>query len=247
MTIAENLSRVLERLDRAAQGAGRPTAEITLVAVSKTWPATAVSAAFAAGLRHFGENRTAELQEKRLVLEAEIGRESGLVWHYIANLQSRQTAAVADTADFFHALDRLKIAQRLDERLQENGRPPLPVLLQVNVSGEQSKAGFACQQWESDGGQRDQLWQAAVAIAQLPNLHLCGLMTMAPWSAPEREIRQVFGRTRALRDWLTTAAPQLHLPYLSMGMTDDFELAIAEGATHVRVGRALFGERGGEE
>ena len=243
MSMATQYAMVLERIGRAAQAAGRNAADITLIAVTKTWPVETLFEAYAVGMRHFGENRTAEIAAKRPALEAQLGRENGIIWHYIADLQSRQTAVVADTADFFHALDRLKIAQRLAGRLAENGRAPLPVLLQVNVSGEESKAGIDCQTWERDGGQRERLQQTAEAIAQLPKLNLCGLMTMAPWEAPDGEIRQVFGRARALRDWLQTAVPHLHLPHLSMGMTDDYELAILEGATHVRVGRALFGER----
>jgi PLP dependent protein len=241
--IADNYARVLDRMAEAAQKAGRNAADITLIAVTKTWPVETLLAAYEAGMRHFGENRTAEIAAKRPLLEAELGRENGITWHYIADLQSRQTAVVADTADFLHALDRLKIGQRLAGRLAENGRAPLPVLLQANVSGEESKAGLDCHTWEQDSGQRERLQQTAEAIAQLPELQLCGLMTMAPWEAPEGEIRQVFGRARALRDWLQTAVPTLALPVLSMGMTDDYELAILEGATHVRVGRALFGER----
>ncbi len=128
----------------------------------------------------------------------------------------------------------------------ENGRAetnPLPVFLEVNVSGEKSKAGFDCNEWEDDPGQLENLKQAAVAVAGLAGLRPVGLMTMAPWDAPEDVIRRVFRRTRELSEWLGTAVPQADWSALSMGMTDDFEMAIEEGATHVRIGRAIFGSR----
>lgn len=237
-TITENYQRVLERIAQAAEQAGRDPAEVTLVAVTKTWPAATLREAYAAGMRHFGENRTHELEAKRPQLDDL----SDIVWHFIGHLQSRQSQTVADYADVFHAADRLKIAKRLANQLAENGRS-LTTMLEVNVSGEGSKSGFDCAKWESDGRQRETIQAAAATIARLEGLHLRGLMTMAPWQAPEAEIRTVFQRTRELREWLQTAVPGLQLPWLSMGMTDDFELAIAEGATHVRVGRALFGER----
>ncbi len=240
--IANRLTQVQDRLNRACDRAGRDPAEVTLVAVTKTWPLETLLEAYAAGLRHFGENRTHEIEAKRPQLEAELGLENGVVWHYIADLQSRQTATVADLADCFHALDRLKVARRLDARLAENDRAPLSVLLQVNVSGETSKAGVNCQNWETAVSEREKIEGLTTAVLTLPHLQLDGLMTMAPWHAPEAEIRELFARTRALRDWLAEASHH-PLPILSMGMTDDFELAIEAGATHIRVGRALFGER----
>ncbi|MCB0034072.1 MAG: YggS family pyridoxal phosphate-dependent enzyme [Anaerolineales bacterium] len=238
-TIQENYQRVLERIEKAAVQTGREPAEITLVAVTKTWPIDTLREAYAAGMRHFGENRTHELETKRPELAAE---HDDMVWHFIGHLQSRQSQTVADYADVFHAADRLKIIHRLGRQLTENGRT-LTTLLEVNISGEGSKSGFDCANWEDDSSQREHIQQAAAEVAQIEGLQLSGLMTMAPWQAPEAEIRAVFRRTRELRDWLQTAVPGLQIPLLSMGMTDDFELAIAEGATHVRVGRALFGSR----
>ncbi|MCA9980749.1 MAG: YggS family pyridoxal phosphate-dependent enzyme [Anaerolineales bacterium] len=240
--IIKRLTQVQERINRACERAGRDPADVTLVAVTKTWPVEVLLEAYAVGLRHFGENRTYEIEEKRPWLERELGADNGIVWHYIADLQSRQTQTVADLADYFHALDRLKIARRLSARLAENGRVSLPVLLQVNVSGEASKAGVNCHNWETAVSEQLQLHELATAVSTLPHLQLHGLMTMAPWHAPDDEIRTVFSRTRALRDWLADALGH-ELPTLSMGMTDDFELAILAGATHIRVGRALFGER----
>lgn len=240
--LQDRITAVQAKIAEAAHKAGRQPEEITLVAVTKTWPPEVLLAAYAAGLRHFGENRTNELTEKRPFLEAQLGAEAGITWHAIGTLQSRQADGVADCADVFHALDRLKIAQKLAGRLAVNGRS-LPVFLEVNVSGEASKAGFACMQWETDSQQKKGLLTAVQAMSQLPGLRLQGLMTMAPWEATEKEIRQVFRRTRLLVEWLRTELPHVPLHQLSMGMTDDFPLAIEEGATHVRVGRALFGVR----
>lgn len=241
--LADRFQRVQERIAAASIRANRDPADITLVAVTKTWPIETVLAAYEVGMRHFGENRVEELSAKVPALAQTLGAEHGATWHLIGNLQSRKTTAAADLADFFHALDRLKIAPRLSAQCQANGRT-LPVLLELNVSGEESKAGFAVSRWEVDEGQRVAVRDAAASIAQLPGLQLRGLMTMAPWEIPDEEIRTVFRRTRELAHWLQNELPTLDFSTLSMGMTDDFELAIAEGATHIRVGRALFGERG---
>ena len=175
-----------------------------------------------------------------------LGPESGIVWHAIGALQSRKTNMVADYADIFHALDRLKFANRLSRQLVENGRDeenPLPVFMEINISGESSKAGINCSSWEDDASQREALQSITSAVANLPGLKPVGLMTMAPWKVEEHVIRDVFQRTRRLNEWLQNMIPQDNLTKLSMGMTDDFEIAIAEGATHVRVGRAIFGAR----
>lgn len=239
--LAERYSAVFERLTQAAQQANRNPAEITLVAVTKTWPAETVLQAYDAGMRHFGENRPEELAEKRQAVEAVLGPGNGITWHLIGTLQSRKTDLAADYADTFHALDRLKIANRLAQQLKENGRI-LPTLLEINVSGEESKSGWACQAWETNPHQQQELQNAITAVSYLPGLKLQGLMTMAPWNVPPQEIRSVFRRTRQLLEWLNTAVSP-PLTTLSMGMTDDFEIAIEEGATHVRVGRAIFGTR----
>jgi pyridoxal phosphate enzyme (YggS family) len=149
---------------------------------------------------------------------------------------------VADFADVFHALDRLKIANRLSKRLEENGRR-LPTFLELNISGEMSKSGVNATDWENSATQRKEIRTFGETVAQLPGLSLQGLMTMAPWDAEPEFIHTVFKRTRLLAEWLQ-AEMGLERPLaLSMGMTDDYQLAIAEGATHVRVGRAIFGER----
>lgn len=240
--LAQRYAEVMERIVAAAHRAGRDPSQITLVAVTKTWPVEVVINAYEVGMRHFGENRPQEQAEKREQVEQVLGPQSGIVWHHIGDVQSRKTALVAETTDFFHALDRLKIARRMSRHCQELGKA-LPVLLEVNISGEESKSGFACQRWEEDEQQREALLAAVREIHQLPAISLRGLMTMAPWHVPDEEIRDVFRRTRLLAEWLGDRFPAVAWDALSMGMTDDFEMAIEEGATHVRVGRALFGER----
>ncbi|MFL7839406.1 MAG: YggS family pyridoxal phosphate-dependent enzyme [Candidatus Promineifilaceae bacterium] len=240
--IAARLSDVQERIDQSADRAGRDPAEITLVSVTKTWPVEVLTAAYNIGVRNVGENRAEELARKRVALQETLPSDDPLIWHQIGTLQSRKTALVAENADFFHALDRVKIANRLSSQLVEIGRE-LPVLLEVNLSGEASKSGLNANNWEESATQQAELRKVIQNVAELPALQLQGLMTMAPWDVEEPVIRTVFQRTRLLRDWLVEELPGLKLPHLSMGMTDDFEIAVEEGATMVRIGRAIFGTR----
>jgi pyridoxal phosphate enzyme (YggS family) len=240
--ITLHYAEVLDRVEAAARRANRRPDEITLVAVTKTWPVEVVLAAYEAGLRDFGENRIEELAEKRAGIEAVLGDSNDIVWHQIGTLQSRKTNLAADQAQVFHALDRLKVARRLARRLENSGRV-LPTFLEVNISLEASKSGFACGDWEKDATVQDNVRSVVKTIIELPGLQLQGLMTMAPWGAPATEIRHIFQRTRRLAEWLTQAIPQAQVTQLSMGMSDDFEIAVEEGATHVRIGRALFGSR----
>ncbi|NCF65026.1 MAG: YggS family pyridoxal phosphate-dependent enzyme [Chloroflexi bacterium] len=233
---------VLDRIARAASRVKRGPDEITLVAVTKTWPAGVVSAAYRAGIRHVGENRAEEMARKRTEVSAMLPDVHDLTWHQIGTLQSRKTKLVAEHADLFHALDRLKIARRLAQQLDDLGRT-LPVLVEVNLSGESSKSGFLVSRWEENATQRESLRNVIETITQLPGFNLQGLMTMAPWDAPEETIRATFRRTRSLAEWLQSEVPRAALPQLSMGMSDDFEIAVEEGATIVRVGRAIFGSR----
>ena len=241
--IKQRYEQVQARMMAAAARAKRPFSSITLVAVTKRWPVAVLIAARAAGMTDLGENRAEEMVEK----QPSFADDKAIVWHFIGALQSRKTNLIADHADTFHALDRLKVARRLSARLVENGRASagrlLPVFLEVNISGEASKAGFLADKWADDATQRELLRKVVQETAVLPGLQLQGLMTMAPFGAPEAEIRDIFRRTRQLSDWLQAEFPALTLDQLSMGMTDDFEIAIEEGATHIRVGRALFGER----
>lgn len=240
--ISEHLNDVKRQIAAAARRAGRDERDITLVAVTKTWPVEVVAAAYNCGVRHVGENRPEELAAKREALKEILPGAIDLTWHQIGTLQSRKTKFVAESADYFHALDRLKIARRLSSQLVEIGQT-LPLLVEVNLSGEESKSGFMANNWEEDATQRETLRNVIMTISQLPGLKCQGLMTMAPWDAPEAVIRRVFGRTRRLANWLQDEFPTENLSELSMGMTDDYQIAVEEGATIVRVGRAIFGQR----
>jgi len=220
---------------QAAQRAQRNPDEITLIAVSKQKPITNIVTAYQMGIRHFGENRTDELTEKAVAL----AHLTDLKWHFIGHLQSRQSQTVAQYAHYFHAVDSVKIAERLSMQLLEFNRQ-LSIFIQVNISGETSKSGFDCQQWQTQPQLVEALIQPIEYIKKLPNLSLQGLMTMAPWDVPETVLRYVFASTTALIHYLRPQLPNSQ--QLSMGMTDDFEIAIEEGATHVRIGRAIFGE-----
>jgi pyridoxal phosphate enzyme (YggS family) len=229
--LQENLTRVRDRIASAAARANRNAAAITLVAVSKTHPVEALIAAYELGVRHFGENRVEEAATKLPVFRAAIG-DPAVVFHMIGHLQSRKAADAVAVFDRVHSVDSVKLAQRLARFATK----PLPILLEVNVSGEASKYGF-------DGARRNELFSAVEVIAQAPNLHLDGLMTMAPLVADPEQARPVFRALRELRDEIEARYSTVKLPHLSMGMTDDFEVAIEEGATLVRIGRAIFGER----
>ncbi len=240
--IGGRLAAVQERIQDAAQRAGRDAREITLVSVTKTWPVEVLAAAYNVGIRHIGENRPEELARKKNEFRERYPGKDAFIWHQIGTLQSRKSKLVAERADVFQALDRLKIANRLSAQLAETGRT-LPVLLEVNLSGEASKSGFLVNDWEEDATQFDKVRTVLQTVSQLPGLDLQGLMTMAPWGVEASLIRTVFRRTRLLRDRLVLETPGIALPHLSMGMTDDFEIAVEEGATIVRIGRAIFGSR----
>ncbi len=221
-TIAENSATVLERIAAASRTAGRDPATVGLLAVSKTKPAAALREAAGAGLRDFGENYLQEALDKQLELA-----DLPLVWHFIGPIQSNKTRAIASHFDWVHSVDRLKIAQRLaEQRPPERG--PLNICLQVNVSGEASKSGC----------HPDELPALATAVSQLPNLRLRGLMAIPEPTDDPASQRAAFARLRTLGEALN-----LGLDTLSMGMSQDLEAAIAEGATWVRVGTALFGAR----
>lgn len=221
-TIAENIAKVRARIREAAQAFGRESAEIGLLAVSKTKPAPAIREAFAAGIADFGENYLQEALAKQDLLQ-----DLPLHWHFIGPIQSNKTRALAERFDWVHAVDRLKIAERLSAQ-RPDSLPPLQVCLQVNVSGEASKSGCA----------PEELPALAAAVARLPRVRLRGLMAIPEPTDDPAEQRAAFARLRQLRDDLG-----MDLDTLSMGMSHDLEAAIAEGATWVRIGTALFGAR----
>ena len=250
--ITHNLAQVQERIAEASLRVGRDPSEVTLVAVAKTFPPEAVVAAYQAGVRHFGENRVEEGAAKIPAVHAAISGPSGRgplgasprpTWHMVGHVQSRKAQAVVAHFDYVHSVDRLKIAQRLSRFAQEAGRT-LPVLLECNVSGEESKFGFDLQGWERDEARQKTFFAAVEEILALPALVVQGLMTMAPFVADPETVRPVFASLRALLETLRERFPAHDWRHLSMGMTDDFEVAIEEGATMVRIGRAIFGRRG---
>ncbi|MCE1115991.1 MULTISPECIES: YggS family pyridoxal phosphate-dependent enzyme [Pseudomonas] len=221
-TLADNISAIASRIDSAARAAGRDPASVQLLAVSKTKPASAVREAFAAGLRDVGENYLQEALTKQQALS-----DLPLIWHFIGPIQSNKTKAIAEHFDWVHSVDRLKIAQRLSEQRPGN-LPPLNICLQVNVSGEDSKSGCA----PAD------LPALAQAVSTLPGLRLRGLMAIPEPTEDRAEQEAAFATLRELQAQLG-----LGLDTLSMGMSHDLEAAIAQGATWVRIGTALFGAR----
>ncbi|WP_410951918.1 YggS family pyridoxal phosphate-dependent enzyme [Pseudomonas sp. S1(2024)] len=221
-TLADNLSAISARIASAAQAAGRDPASVQLLAVSKTKPASAIREIHAAGVCDFGENYLQEALTKQQALG-----DLPLIWHFIGPIQSNKTKAIAEHFDWVHSVDRLKIAQRLSEQ-RPAGLPPLNICLQVNVSGEDSKSGCT----PAD------LPALAKAVAALPNLRLRGLMAI-PEPTDDRAAQEAaFATLRQLQEGLG-----LGLDTLSMGMSHDLEAAIAQGATWVRIGTALFGAR----
>ncbi|MDM8560623.1 YggS family pyridoxal phosphate-dependent enzyme [Candidatus Parabeggiatoa sp. HSG14] len=233
------IEEVLNCIQQATDRVDRSSNDVTLVAVSKTHPIEDIVVAYQAGIRHFGENRADELAKKAI----QLSHLKDLQWHFIGHLQTRQSKIVAEYAHCFHAVDRVKIAEHLSKQLQKLDHI-LPVFIEVNVSGEKSKGGFSCDDWENDQQQRDSFLKAVTTIAALPNLNIHGLMAMAPFKASKELIRNIFKSLHQLSEWLNRELPELKAKELSMGMSGDFEIAVEEGATHVRVGSAIFGKRG---
>lgn len=230
--IAGSILHVQERLAAAARRAGRSDT-ILLVAVSKGQPTAHIRAAYACGLRDFGESRVEEAAPK---IE-ELADLADLRWHLIGHVQSRKADRASGRFELIHSVDRLKIARLLDAYAAERGVVQ-PVLLECNVSGEASKAGWPMsrpEDWDERMGEMEQ-------VASCAHLVLRGLMTMAPISDEPELVRSVFRRLRELRDYIARRLAG-DWSELSMGMTDDFEIAVEEGATIVRIGRAIFGER----
>ena len=226
--IPERLQAVRDRIDAACARSGRTPSEVTLVGVSKTQPASAVREAFAAGLRDFGENRVQEAEEKAGAL-ADL-RAAGLRWHLIGHLQGNKAKKAGTLFDVVHSVDDASLGARLDRAAAEQGRV-LPVLVQVDLAGEATKFGL-----EESG-----LFATLESLRGLAALRVEGLMVLPPYFDDPEATRPFFSRLRALRD--QAVARGLSGGQLSMGMSHDFEVAIEEGATFVRVGTALFGAR----
>jgi hypothetical protein len=239
--IAQNLAHVRERIAEAALRAGREPSEVTLVAVSKTFPVAYAVEACHHGVRDLGENRVGEGLEKIPDVNAELSG-AAPTWHMIGHIQSRKARDVVPTFDYVHSVDRLKIARYLS-RYAEEAERTLPVLLECNVSGEESKYGFEMADWQERTEKRERFFDAVERMEALPGISIRGLMTLAPFVDDPETVRPVFANLRALREALQERFPALDWQHLSMGMTDDFEVAIEEGSTMVRIGRAIFGAR----
>ena len=223
--IGARLQQIEQRIDNAAASVGRDPEEIKLVAVSKTLPAETVVQAYKAGQRCFGENRVQELEDKASALPDDCE------WHMIGHLQRNKVKTALEHASLIHSVDSERLLNKIERVAAEQERC-VSILLEVNVAGEESKFGASAESTAN-------LLRVALGCE---HVHCKGLMTMAPFGADEDELRKVFGGLRRLRDQLQDEF-QIELPELSMGMSSDFEAAIREGATMVRIGTAIFGTR----
>ncbi|WP_233252279.1 YggS family pyridoxal phosphate-dependent enzyme [Saccharospirillum sp. MSK14-1] len=221
----DRLANVNKRIQAACDRVGRSPDDVTLVAVSKTWPLTDLQAAVAAGVTDLGENYVQEAVDK-----VQQWQGPAPVWHFIGPLQSNKTRPVAEHFDWVHSIDRLKIAQRLADQRPDH-LPPLNVCIQINISQDPAKAGIAAEALPSFADQ----------IRALPRLRLGGIMAITAADLNESELRRQFKELKSLSDTLIQQHPDATV--LSMGMSADFEVAIECGATHVRVGSAIFGQR----
>ncbi len=235
--IAQNIARIEKRIDAACRRACRRREDVRLIAVSKTVPPERIREAYEAGLRDFGENRVQEAEAKRPALV-----DLDITWHMIGHLQSNKAQTARELFQWIHSIDSLRIAERLDRTPPAAAEPvwahnagtPLPVLIEVNLGEEAAKSGVTA----------DVALDLARAIGALPNLALCGLMTVPPLTEDPEDARPYFSRLRELGKVIDSARlPNVSMGELSMGMSHDFEVAVEEGATMVRVGSAIFGER----
>jgi pyridoxal phosphate enzyme (YggS family) len=225
--LGKTLPMVRDRIADAAARGGRSERDVRLVAVTKGHPLAALEAALEVGLMDLGENRVGELESKR----AAFGRAEAVTWHFIGHIQSRKAGRAVAAADIIQSIDSGKLARKVSKAADERGRP-MPILLQVNTSGESAKGGF-----EGEG-----LVEELHAVAELPGLEVRGLMTMAPFVDDEAVLAATFGGLRELSERLRSHSDLVGVE-LSMGMTNDLDVAIREGSTMVRIGTALFGER----
>jgi PLP dependent protein len=229
MELEDNIARVRERIATACRRAGRRPEEIKLVAVSKTVPSPLIRRAYDAGVRDFGENRVQEAVDKRAALS-----DLAAVWHLIGHLQTNKANSARDLFHWVHSVDSVRVAQKLD-RAAQSREDRLPVLIQVRLGDEPTKSGV----------EESELLRLAEQVSMLSTLELRGLMVLPPYLEDADEVRPFFRRLRELARTVESASlPNVAMQELSMGMSHDFEVAIEEGATIVRVGTAIFGERG---
>jgi len=232
--IQANLDRLEERVSAACSRVGRDRRKVIVVAVTKTRSVEEIVAAYHCGVRHFGENRVEEAELKVPGLREGFAADPA-TWHMVGHVQSRKARRTVAVSDIIHSVDSLRLARRLDRFAAESGRR-VPILLELNVSGEASKYGFPVYD-----AARAAFFDQVEEFSSFEHLDVQGLMTMAPIVSDAEEARPVFRQLRQVRDELRDRAPLSPWAQLSMGMTDDFEVAIEEGATMVRIGRAIFG------
>jgi hypothetical protein len=232
MTIADNLQQVREHIAEAAARSGRKASDITLVAVTKTFPVETILEGYTAGLRHFGENRVQEAAEK---IPPVLAQAPQAHWHLIGHLQRNKIKRACELFSLVHSVDSLRLAQAISQQCALLHKQ-LPILLELNLTGEDTKSGFRL------GGDLSPFWREVEQICALSNVQVQGLMTVGAYSPRMEDARPVFERLRHLRD---EAAQRMggEWPHLSMGMSGDFVIAIEAGATLVRIGTAIFGER----
>jgi len=225
MSIQENIQRVRERIREACSRSGRRPEEVRLIAISKTFPAARIREAYQAGLREFGENRVQEAAAKIADL-----KDLPITWHLVGHLQTNKAKRARELFHWIHSLDSVRLAEKVHQAAEGER---LPVLLQVNLGGEETKSGVG----------EDEAFRLAEEVSRLRSLDLRGLMLIPPFFDDPGNARPFFRRLRQLRERIRAGLPQLALPELSMGMSHDFDVAIEEGATMIRVGTAIFGPR----
>ncbi len=223
--ITDHYNEIVQNVITAAEKAGRNPAEVKLIAVSKNFPNESIEKLYDYGQRSFGENKIQELEQKLPQLPDDIE------WHFIGHLQGNKAVKAIELATYIHSVDSLRLLRRIEMLAGELGKK-VNILLELNISGEETKFGTA----------PEAAMEIAAEAVTCKNVNFCGLMTMAPWGASEEKLHEVFGGLRKLRDKME-AAYNVKLPELSMGMSDDYKIAIEEGATMVRVGTAIFGKR----
>ena len=239
MSIADSVKRVQDRIAYSCAKVNRDPGEVTLVAVSKGKTVAAIAEAAAEGIQQFGENRVEEGIQKIAAVNRVV--KGPIIWHMVGHVQSRKAKHVVPNFDVIQSVDSLRLATKL-ARLAQQEQRELKVMLEINVSGEASKYGFEGYNWYRNVDVKEKLWQQVSQICSLGQVGVIGLMTMAPFHADTEIIRAVFANLFNLRQELADSL-KIDLPELSMGMTDDFPIAIEEGATMIRIGRAIFGER----
>ncbi len=234
--VQQRVRLVRERIAQACERAGRTGENLTIVAISKTFPLQAIESGKSAGLNHFGENRARQLRDKARIRPGSF-KTGDVTWHMVGHLQTNKAKFVARHADWFDALDRPRLAEELDERAAKNNRV-LPCLVQVNIAGEEQRYGLA----------PDDTHDFLDHCGQYENLAIRGLMALASFVEDPEEVRSEFRRMRELFETYDASTnPRVEMEELSIGMSNDFEVAIEEGSTMVRIGSAIFGPRDYDE